>query len=107
MVRRTAFTELRHSWLRVIGALISIWLMFVVPPLLTGTGAALAVLDRRFLGAAAAGLIAWALMSALYRPATKVFGLSGFRGWTLPLIGVLYGLMTLDSALRGGRKDWR
>lgn len=107
MVRRTAFTELRHSWLRVIGAMLSISLMFVVPPLLTGAGAALAVLDRRYLGAAAAGLIAWALMAALYRPAARIYGLSGFRGWTLPLVGVLYGLMTFDSALRGGRKDWR
>jgi hopene-associated glycosyltransferase HpnB len=107
MVRRTAFTELRSSWFRVIGALLSIALMFVVPPLLTAAGAGLAVLDRRFLGVAAAGLIAWALMAALYRPAARFFGLSGFRGWTLPLIGALYGLMTLDSALRGGRKDWR
>jgi len=107
MVRRTAFTELRHSWLRVIGALLSIALLFVLPPLLTAAGAALAVLDRTFLGIAAAGLTAWALMAALYRPAARFFGLSGFRGWTLPLIGALYGLMTLDSALRGSRKDWR
>jgi len=107
MVRRTAFTELRHSWVRVIGTLLSISLMFLVPPLLTAAGAALAIFDRRSLGACAAGLSAWALMAALYRPAARFFGLSGFRGWTLPLIGALYGLMTLDSALRGGRKDWR
>jgi hopene-associated glycosyltransferase HpnB len=102
MVRRTAFTELRHSWVRVIGTLLSISLMFVMPPLL-----AAAAFDRRALGGAAAGLSAWALMAALYRSAARFFGLSGFRGWTLPLIGALYGLMTLDSALRGGRKDWR
>jgi hypothetical protein len=46
-------------------------------------------------------------MAALYRPAPRFFGLSGARAWMLPVAGVLYGLMTLDSALRGGRKDWR
>jgi hopene-associated glycosyltransferase HpnB len=107
MVRRTAFTELRHSWLRVAGALLSMALMFALPPLLTAAGAALAVLDLRYPGAALPGLLAWVLMAALYRPAPRYFGLSGFRAWGLPLVGALYGLMTLDSALRGGRKDWR
>ncbi len=107
MVRRTAFTELRRSWLRVFGALLSMTLLFVLPPLLTAAGAALSFHDPRFLGAAAAGLTAWALMTALYRPAPRFFGLSGLRAWALPLVGTLYGLMTLDSALRGGRKDWR
>ncbi len=107
MVRRTAFTELRRSWLRVAGALFSMTLMFAVPPLLTAAGAALSLHDLRCLGAAGAGLAAWALMTALYRPAPRFFGLSGFRAWALPLVGALYGLMTLDSALRGNRKDWR
>ena len=46
-------------------------------------------------------------MATLYRPAPRFFDLSGFRAWALPLVGMLYGLMTLDSALRGSRKDWR
>jgi len=107
MVRRTAFTELRRSRLRVAGALLSMTLLFVVPPLLAAAGAALAVLDRRGLDAAAPGLLSWALMAALYRPAPRFFGLSGIRAWGLPLAGALYGLMTLDSAWRGGGKDWR
>lgn len=107
MVRRTAFTELRHSGLRVLGALLSLSLMFVAPPLLAASAAALSIADHRFLGSAAGGLLAWGLMAALYRPAARFFGLSGFRGWLQPLVGALYGLMTLDSALRGGRKDWR
>jgi hypothetical protein len=107
MVRRTAFTELRRSWVRVAGALLSMTLLFAVPPLLTAAGAALSLRDPRFLGAAAAGLFSWALMAALYRPAPRFFGLSSFRAWGLPFAGALYGLMTLDSALRGSRKDWR
>jgi len=107
MVRRTAFTELGRSWLRVLGAQLSMVLMFAVPPLLLTSGCALVGLDPRYLGAAALGLGAWALMAALHAPAPSFFGLSRLRAWTLPLAGVLYALMTLDSALRGSRKDWR
>jgi hopene-associated glycosyltransferase HpnB len=107
MVRRTAFTELGHSWLRLACALASLALLFAVPPLLSASGAAIAVVDRRFLGAAGLGFLSWLLMAFVYRPAPRFFGLSGFRAWTLPVAGILYGLMTLDSALRGGRKDWR
>ena len=107
MVRRTAFTELRRSWLRVIGALGSMLLMFAAPPLLLVAGAALAPTDPRFLTAAGLGLAAWALPAALYRPAMRFFALAGIRAWTLPLAGAAYALMTLDSALRGGRRDWR
>ena len=107
MVRRTAFTELGRSWLRVLGAQISMLLMFGVPPLLFASGCALIVRDPRYLGAAALGLCSWALMAALHASAPRFFGLSRLRAWTLPVAGALYALMTLDSALRGSRKDWR
>lgn len=107
MVRRTAFTELRRSWVRLAGALASMAVMFAVPPLLVGAGTALALRDPMFLAAAVQGAAAWSLMAWAHRPAPRFFGLSGLRAWALPLSGMLYGLMTLDSAIRGGRKDWR
>jgi hopene-associated glycosyltransferase HpnB len=107
MVRRTAFTELRRSWLRVLGAQLSIALMFVVPLLLLAAGALLSPRDPRFLAVAGLGLLSWISMAVLHAPAPRFFGLSGFRALLLPLAGALYGLMTLDSALRGGRRDWR
>jgi hopene-associated glycosyltransferase HpnB len=107
MVRRTAFTELKRSWARVAGALAAMALMFGAPPLLFAGGAALAALDPRFLAPAIQGAASWALMALLYRPAVRFFGLPGARAASLPLVGALYGLMTLDSALRGGRRDWR
>jgi hopene-associated glycosyltransferase HpnB len=107
MVRRTAFTELRRSWLRVFGALAAMTAMFPLPPLLVATGAALAPLDPMTLAAAVQGAIAWSLMAWVYRPAPRFFGLGGLRAFTLPVAGVLYGLMTLDSAVRGGARDWR
>ncbi|MBI3304361.1 MAG: glycosyltransferase, partial [Deltaproteobacteria bacterium] len=44
MVRRTAFTELRYSWLRLSGTLVGMALMFLLPPLsvVGGTGLAMA-----------------------------------------------------------------
>jgi hopene-associated glycosyltransferase HpnB len=107
MVRRTAFTELGRSWVRVLGALLSMLLLFAVPPLVLASGSALAAIDRRYLGAAGLGLASWGLMAIVHAPAPRFFGLSVLRAWMLPLGAALYALMTLDSALRGGRKDWR
>lgn len=107
MVRRTAFAELRRSWMRVAGALASMALTFGLSPVLAIAGAALALRDARFLGASALGLASWSLMAMLFRSAPAFFGLGGWRAWTLPAAGALYALMTLDSALRGGRRDWR
>jgi hopene-associated glycosyltransferase HpnB len=116
MVRRTAFTELKRSWLRLAGALGAMALLFAAPPLLALAGAALAHRDPLFLAAAVLGFLSWSLMAWVHRPAPRFFGLSGARAWLLPLAGVLYGLMTLDSARsamhetsakRAGGKDWR
>lgn len=107
MVRRTAFTELKRSWLRVLGTMIAMTLMFVVPPLWLAAGGALAIADPRYLPLAIQGFGAWALMGTLHRPAVRHFGLLDARALTLPLAGMLYALMTFDSALRGGKGDWR
>ncbi len=119
MVRRTAFTELRYSWLRLVGTVLGLALMFLLPPLwlLGGTSLALASIAGSLEGflpwavvLAAQGFFAWGLMAVIYRPAVKFFGLPGLWSWALPLAGMLYGAMTVDSALRhamGTRTDWR
>jgi hopene-associated glycosyltransferase HpnB len=107
MVRRTAFTQLRHSWSLLTLTLVLLLLLFAVPPVLTliatgsvvtGTAGGVAVL------AVSAG--AWALMTVLYLPTVRYFGLAAPRALTLPLAGFLYGGMTLDSALRHRRRRW-
>ncbi|HKA54655.1 MAG TPA: glycosyltransferase [Candidatus Binatia bacterium] len=119
MVRRTAFTELRYSWVRLAGTVLGITLMFLLPPLWLagGGGAVLAGMlgwpGLSLSGAVALtveGLCAWGIMAAVYRPAVRFFGLPGVRCWSLPLAGVLYGAMTVDSAVRhvtGVRIGWR
>lgn len=119
MVRRTAFTELRYSWVRLAGAVLGLLLMFLVPPLWLMGGMVWRVMDANGGMAAAssasavlvlAGLGAWLLMARLYQPAVRFFGLSEKWVWTLPIAGLLYGAMTVDSALRyvtGMRIGWR
>ena len=109
MVRRTAFTELRYSWARLAGAVLGLGLMFLLPPLWLVGGLVWSVMDANGGIAAAssasavcvlAGLGAWMLMVRVYQPAVRFFDLSGNWVWTLPLAGLLYGAMTVDSALR-------
>jgi len=119
MVRRSAFTELKYSWLRLGGALFGMTLCFVVPPVLVIAGLVLLSLAVAGIPVASPywsvlvsfkGLLAWGTMSSLARPIVTYYGRSGFWAWTLPLAGMLYGAMTLDSALRhlcGSGVKWR
>lgn len=119
MVRRTAFTELRYSWVRLAATVLAIVLLFLLPPVLCVTGLGVTVAGLTGWSAAPpswalASVVfgggAWGIMAFVYRPAALFFGLSGRWSWTLPLAGVLYGAMTVDSALRyvsGRRVGWR
>jgi len=109
MVRRTAFTELRHSWLRLAGTIIGLTLMFLLPLFWVCGGTILTFMIM--LGGTnlslpwsivfiVEGLCAWMLIALVYRPAVLFFGLSGWWSWMLPFAGILYGAMTIDSAFR-------
>jgi len=113
MVRRTAFTELQYSWIRLVGTVVGMLLMFLLPPLWLLGGSVWSFVDAG--GGTAAlfilqGLGAWSLMARVYQPAVQFFGLPQAWIWTLPIAGLLYGAMTVDSALRyatGRRIGWR
>jgi hypothetical protein len=49
------------------------------------------------------GALTWGLMAIAYGPTLKLYGRSPLWGLALPLIALLYNLMTLDSAWR----HWR
>ena len=115
-VRRTAFTELRYSWARLAGALFGLILMFVIPVIaVIGGVAALAIASTTMetviaLWALVKGVLALAVMRLVYAPAIRFFKLDSIYAFTLPMAGVLYGLMTFDSALRHARRkrtEWR
>ena len=113
MVRRTAFTELKYSWLRVFGALAGLALMFVVPSVAVAAGVLgflLGATPVYALLAVMKGLLALAIMGHVYAPAMRFFKLPVMFAFSLPIAGILYGLMTLDSALRHARRlgvQWR
>lgn len=87
MVRRTAFAQLRRSHGLAVLTLVGLALVFAVPPALAATGSLL-------------GGAAWFAMTLAYVPAVRYFRLNPLWALTLPLAGLLYGLMTADSALR-------
>ncbi len=103
MVRRTAFTQLRRSWLLLAGTLLGLGLLFLVPPLAALAG----ILHPPARSVSALGLAGCLTMAWVYLPALRFFGLSGLRACTLPLVGLLYGAMTLASAFSGSRSRWR
>ena len=119
MVRRTAFTELRYSWLRLAGTVIGMMLMFLLPPLWVAGGFSATLASMMGWTAIARswavtlmveGFCAWMIIAIIYRPAVRFFQLPSRRCWTLPLAGILYGAMTVDSAVRyvvGMRVGWR
>ena len=101
MVRRTAFTQLRHSWALLGVAVALLLLLFAVPPAVTIAAAA----DGDWLAFALAAA-AWALLVSLYVPTVRYFRLAPAWAATLPLAACLYGAMTVDSAVRGHRSAW-
>jgi hopene-associated glycosyltransferase HpnB len=103
MVRRTAFAELRYSGLLLGVTVSALAVLFLAPPALVVAGAIAARWPW-----AAVGTGAWLLQAALYLPAVRRYALAAPWALTLPLAGVLYGAMTVDSAIRhvmgrGGR----
>lgn len=109
MVRRTAFDELRYSWLRLLGTVTGLALLFLVPPGLIVLGAAWTGADAAWrVALAGLGVAAWVELAVAFLPTVRYFGLRRVWALTLPLGGTLYGGMTVDSAVRHwlGRDDW-
>ena len=50
--------------------------------------------------AQASGILAWAAMALAFQPTLSFYRLSPLWGLVLPLIGAVYALFTLDSALQ-------
>jgi hopene-associated glycosyltransferase HpnB len=101
MVSRSAYAQLRYSPWLLAGTVAGMLLVYAAAP-------ALAALDggpARWLG-----LGAWALMALSFQPMLRYYRLSPLWGLALPLIGALYTLFTLQSAVavwRGRGGMWK
>lgn len=100
MVERTAFVQLDRSALKLAGTIAGMTLLYLVPP-----AGVLVFPAHRDITTFAFAAIAYALMTASYRPTSRLYGQSRWKTALLPLAGVLYALMTISSALRHWRGE--
>jgi len=98
MVARTAFVQLDHSAMLLLGAVFGMGLLYLVPPIATITGLLLGQTGLELLGAAA-----WAAMAAAYAPTLRLYDQRSAHTLWLPIVGLLYAMITVSSALR----HWR
>jgi hopene-associated glycosyltransferase HpnB len=105
MVARSAFTQLRYSTLRLLGATALMALTLLAPP--AGLVVGLAAAEPPLALASAA---AWLAIVAVYRPVVSFYRLPAAWAATLPAAAVLFLAMTWSSALgfwRGRRATWK
>lgn len=97
MVVRSAYAELRYSPWRLLVAIAGLALTFLVPPVaaLWGDGAV----------ARLAGLAAWGMMALSFAPMAALYGVGLWRGALLPAVAALYGVFTVESAVRSWRGE--
>ena len=101
MVSRTAFNQLKHSWLLLLGTVAGMMIVYLAPPLLLLTRGRLTI----FMGAAA-----WAAMTITYSTMVRYYRLNPAWALTLPLAALFYLGATIHSAVRywnGSGGNWK
>ena len=93
MIARTAFTQLRYSWLLLLGTLIGMILTYVAP---------VALLFTKDPAGMILGASAWAIMSLTFLPTVLFYRRSPLWAPFLPLAAVFYSYATAVSAVRYG-----
>jgi hopene-associated glycosyltransferase HpnB len=99
MISRTAFNQLRHSYLLLGATLAGLCLTYVVPPVLLFSGDPIPM---------ALGAGAWLFMSIVYWPIERFYRLPAPWALTLPAVALFYAAATTHSAVqyalhRGGQ----
>jgi hopene-associated glycosyltransferase HpnB len=105
MVARTAFTQLRHSWLLLAGTVVAMAVIYLGPPVVLAVGLATASPAWIACGAAACGA-----MGLAYAPTLNLYGRGVWQAVFLPLAALLYTAMTFSSAVRhlqGSGGQWK
>ncbi|MFI6559245.1 glycosyltransferase [Streptomyces sp. NPDC050534] len=105
MVSRSAYAQLRHNPLVLLGTVIGLAMVYLVPP------AALVVgLVTGETAAWVAGGLAWLVMTGTYVPMLRYYRQPLWLAPLLPFTAFLYLLMTVDSAVqhyRGRGAAWK
>jgi hopene-associated glycosyltransferase HpnB len=101
MISRTAFNQLRHSYLLLAATLAGLCITYLLP---------LALLASGEVSSIACGAAAWALMCIAYWPIVRFYRLPVPWALSLPAVALFYAAATAHSALqyalrRGG--SWK
>lgn len=102
MVARTAYTQLRFSPLLLAGTIVGMFALYLAPVLF--------FVFAPTVGALATGMLAWLVMTAIYWPMVRFYGLSWVWALTLPVAALVYAAATIDSArlyYRGKGGQWK
>ncbi|MER0444202.1 glycosyltransferase [Streptomyces sp. Edi4] len=105
MVSRSAYAQLRHNPIVLLGTVVGLALVYLAPPLTCVAG-----LAGGGWRAAWAGGLAWLVMSGTYLPMLRYYRQPLWLAPTLPFTAFLYLLMTVDSAVlhyRGRGAAWK
>ncbi|MGW7381291.1 glycosyltransferase [Streptomyces sp. NPDC054794] len=105
MVSRSAYAQLRHNPLLLLGTVAGLALVYLVPPAAVLAGAA-----TGSAAAVVAGAAAWLVMTATYVPMLRYYRQPLWLAPLLPFTAFLYLLMTVDSAVqhyRGRGAAWK
>ncbi len=100
MISRSAFTQLRHSTLLLLGTLAGLAMIYLAPPTLLWFDGWPRI----------CGIAAWVLMTITFIPMLRFYGRSPLWAVSLPLIAAFYAAATLHSALqywRGRGGKWK
>lgn len=95
MVARSAYTQLRYSPLLLLGTVLGLLLVYVLPPAALISGAIAGAVLPAVLGGTA-----WLIMTLAYVPILRFYRVAPLAAVLLPLIALLYLVMTVDSARR-------
>jgi hopene-associated glycosyltransferase HpnB len=101
MISRSAFTQLRHSALLLLGTTAGLALTYLAPPVAALLGSGTAALP---------GALAWGLMSVAYAPMIRFYGRSVLWAPLLPAVALFYLCATVHSAVvywRGKGGQWK
>jgi hopene-associated glycosyltransferase HpnB len=99
MVKRSAFTQLNHSYALLTLTVVGMALLYLAPPALTVYG----LLANDPLVEILASFT-WLLAAVLYLPTLRAYGQPAPAAFALPIAAALYTAMTLDSALAHARQ---
>lgn len=105
MVARTAFVQLRCSWLLLIGTVTGLLALFFAPIL----GICTFFTGPISLFTATLSFCAIIMMTITYIPTIRFFRLKLYQVFTLPFAGILYMSMTVSSSINYllGKREWR